>query len=129
MAITLPNESRNAACNAIVDLIDAGSGAGTLEFKTAASTVAGTSEAATLTFSDPAFGVASAGVATANAINSDTNATGGTVGYFTIFDSDSNDIMQGTVAVSGADIDLSSLVVGATDTVSMSSLTATMPAS
>jgi hypothetical protein len=48
---TLETAARNAACNAVVDLIDAGSGAGTLVFETS-----GDVEVATLTFSDPAFG-------------------------------------------------------------------------
>lgn len=129
MAITLTTAARNAACDAIVDLIDAGTGAGTIELKSAASTVAGTSEVATLTFSDPAFGAASSGVATASAITDDTNATGGTAGFFTMFDSDANAVLQGTVATSGADLNMSSVSIGAGDTVSISSLTITMPAS
>ena len=129
MGLTLPTNVRNAACDAVVDLVDAGAAAGTLEMKTAASTVAGTSEAATLTFSDPAFGAASSGVATANAITSDTNAAGGTVGFFTIFDSNALAVIQGIVGLSGSDINLSSLAVGATDTVTITSLTVTMPAS
>lgn len=129
MAITLTAAARNAACNAIVDLIDAGTGAGTIEIKSAASTVAGTSEVATLTFSDPAFGDAASGVATASAITDDTSATGGTAGFFTIFDSNDVAVMQGTVATSGADLNLSSVTIGAGDTVSISSFTVTMPAS
>jgi hypothetical protein len=129
MAITLTTAARNAACDAIVDLIDAGTGAGTIELKSAASTVAGTSEVATLTFSDPAFGAASSGTATASAITDDTSATGGTAGFFTIFDSDANAVLQGTVATSGADLNMSSVSIGAGDTVSISSLTITMPAS
>jgi hypothetical protein len=121
---TLETAARNAACNAIVDLIDAGSGAGTLEFETS-----GDVEVATLTFSDPAFGNAATGVATAGSITSDTNATGGTVAQASMYDSDSNKVMECTVSTSGADINLSSLTVGAGDTVSCSSLTVTVPAS
>jgi hypothetical protein len=121
---TLETAARNAACNAIVDLIDAGSGAGTLEFETS-----GDVEVATLTFSDPAFGDAATGVATASSITSDTNATGGTVAQASMYDSDSNKVMECTVSTSGADINLSSLTVGAGDTVSCSSLTVTVPAS
>jgi len=121
---TLETAARNAACDAIVDLIDAGAGAGTLVFETS-----GDVEVATLTFSDPAFGNAATGVATASAITSDTNATGGTVAQASFYDSNSNKVLECTVSTSGADINLSSLSVGAGDTVSVSSLTVTVPAS
>ena len=129
MVVTLTTTARNAACDAIVDLIDAGAGAGTLELKTSASTVSGTNEAATLTFSDPAFGNASSGVATASAITDDTSATGGTVSDATFFDSNSAAVLQCQVATSGSDINLSSTVIGVGDTVSITSLTVTVPAS
>jgi hypothetical protein len=121
---TLETAARNAACNAVVDLIDAGSGAGTLVFETS-----GDVEVATLTFSDPAFGDSATGTATASAITSDTDATGGTVAQASAYDSDANKVMEFTVSTSGADINLSSLTVGAGDTVACSSLTVTMPAS
>lgn len=121
---TLETIARNAACDAIVDLIDAGAGAGTLVFQTS-----GDVEVATLTFSDPAFGAASGGTATAAAISPDTSATGGTVAQASAFDSNATKVIEFTVSTSGADINLSSLTIGAGDTVSMSSLTVTMPAS
>lgn len=115
--------ARNAACNAVVDLLDAGAGAGALVFRTS-----GASEVATLAFSDPAFGNAATGVATASAISPDTNATGGTTDRATLEDSDANTVLTASVGTSGEDINLSSVVIGAGDTVSMSSLTVTMPA-
>jgi hypothetical protein len=121
---TLSTAARNAACNAIVDLIDAGSGAGRLVFRTS-----GAAEVATLTFSDPAFGGASTGVATASAITSDTSATGGTVTNATLEDSDANTVLTATVSTSGADINLTSTTIAASETVSVSSLTVTVPAS
>jgi len=121
---TLETSARNAACDAIVDLIDAGASAGTLQFETS-----GDVEVATLTFSDPAFGNAATGVATASSITSDTNATGGTIAQASFYDSDSNKVLEATVSTSGADINLSSLSVTAGDTVSVSSLTVTVPAS
>ncbi len=119
----LNTAARNAACNAVVDLIDAGSGAGALVFRTS-----GSSEVATLPFSDPAFGNASTGVATASAITSDTSATGGTTDRATLEDSDANAYITASVGTSGEDINLSSVAIGAGDTVSMSSLTVTVPA-
>lgn len=115
---------RNLACDAIVDSIDAGTGAGYIQFETS-----GDVEVATLTCSDPAFGSAAAGVATAAAITSDTNATGGTVAQASWYDSDNTKRWENTVATSGAEITISSTTIGAGDTVSMSSFTVTVPAS
>jgi dTDP-4-amino-4,6-dideoxygalactose transaminase len=64
-------------------------------------------------------------VATASAITSDTSATGGTAAKFKVTDSDSNIVFSGTVGTSGADLNLSSLAIGAGDTVSVSSFTYT----
>lgn len=119
----LATAARNAACNAVVDLIDAGAAAGALVFRTS-----GNAEVATLPFSDPAFGNASTGVATASAITSDTSATGGTTDRATLEDSDANTVITASVGTSGEDINLSSVAIGAGDTVSMTSLTVTVPA-
>lgn len=123
MAVTHPTTVRNGLADYVVDLIDAGAGAGTLEFQTS-----GNVEVATLTFSDPAFGAATGGTATASAITSDTSATGGTVAKFAVKDSNGNPVFYGAVGTSGSDINLSSLAVGAGDTVSISSLTYSAPA-
>jgi len=111
---------RNSLADLVVDAIDAGAGAGSIEFQTS-----GDVEVATLTFSDPAFGAASSGTATANSIASDTNATGGTIAKFRVFDSDSNEVFSGSVTASGGggDIEITSVAIGAGDTVSISSLT------
>jgi len=128
MAVTLTTAARNAACNAVVDLCDAGSSDanGDLVFQTS-----GDVEVATLALSNPAFGAAATGVATASAISDDTNATGGTVANFILQDRDNTEVLRGSVSATGGggDIELSSLAVGAGDTVSVSSLTVTMPAS
>ena len=123
MALTLPTATRNAMCDALVDLVDGGAGAGYLELQTS-----GDVEAATVTFSDPAFGASAAGVATANSITDDASAAGGTVDRFRIYDSDATEVLQGSVGTSGEDINLNTLVIAATAVVSISAVTATQPA-
>lgn len=125
MALTHVTAVRNTLADAIDDAVNAGAGAGTLEFQTS-----GDVEVATLTFSDPAFGAASSGTITAGTITDDTNATGGTVSKFRIFDSSSTEVLSGTVTATGGggDIELSSVSVGAGDTVSLTSLTYTASA-
>lgn len=125
MAVTHITAVRNEQADLVVDHLDDGASAGNLIFRTS-----GDVEVATCPFSDPAFGAASSGTATASAITSDTNATGGTVAKFTAEDSDGNVAFQGSVTATGGggDIELSSLSVGAGDTVSVSSLTYSAPA-
>ena len=125
MAITLATAARDAACNAIVDLIDTG-GAGTLVLETAAD-----AEVATLTFSATAFGASSTGTATAAAITNDASATGSgsNVTKFTIVNGSAADVLTGSVGTSGADINLNKVLIDAGDVVSVSNLTVTMPAS
>lgn len=124
--VTLTTAARNAAANAIVDLVDAGTtdANGDLVIMTSAD-----AEVATLAFSAPAFGAAATGVATAGTISDDTNATGGTAAKFKWQDKDNAEVLQGTVGTSGTELIMSSVTVGAGDTVSCSSFTLTMPAS
>jgi hypothetical protein len=119
MAVTHGSAIRDTVCNAVVDALDTG-GAGTLVFNTS-----GDVEVATLTFSATAFGAASSGTATANAITSDSSATGGTVAKFVAKSGAGTTIFQGAVSTTGSDINLSSLAVGVGDTVAISSLTYT----
>jgi len=124
MAVTHEVAVRNAMADAAVDLLDVGAGAnGTLEFHTA-----GDVEVATLALSATAFGAAAAGVATASAISDDTNATGGTTTKAVFKDQDGNAVINCSVGTSGEDINLSSNVISAGDTVRVTSLTYTAPA-
>lgn len=125
MAVTITIAARNAACDAIVDLIDVGSADanGDLVIMTSSDV-----EVATLALTNPAFGAAATGVATAAAISDDTNATGGTAAKFKFQDRDNTEVLQGAVATSGSDLNLTSVSIGAGDTVSVSSFTVTMPA-
>lgn len=127
MAVTLSTAARNAMCNAMVDLVDGGTTDTTGDLVIMTS---GDVEVATLTWSaTPAFGAAATGVATMNAINDDTSATGGTAALHKFQDRDNNEIWRGNVQTSGGDLNLSSLSIGSGDTVSVTSYTVTQPAS
>lgn len=117
---------RNAMCDALVDAIDAGAGAGTLGIYTSAF---GTL-LATLTFSDPAFGAAASGVATANAITDDSSADAtGTAAVLRIRDSSPATVVEGTVGAGSGDLSLNTTSITTGDRVACSSATVTMPAS
>lgn len=127
--------ARNAACDAIVDLIDGGASAGTIAIRTGAPPATPASGDSgtllgTLTFSDPAFGDASGGVATASTITSDTNAdASGDAGHFRVKDSNGNVIFQGTAgeAADTPDLTFDEKSVVAGGTIAISSMTVTVP--
>lgn len=133
MTITHGTPARNAATDAVVDLIDAQTGAGKAVFRIAGSTVAAPSTAvATITLNDPAFGASSGGTATLDVdpALSDTNAAGGTIAFLTLQDASNNIVIHATVAETGTageyvDMTSGGLVVTAGDTVSITSLTYT----
>lgn len=130
----LTNASASAAADAVVDRLDAGAGAGTLKIydgtipATADTAIGAQVLLATLTFSDPAFGAASNGVATAAAITEDAAADAtGTATWARWADSTGATVMDCTVGTSGEDINFNtnSFVAGAT--VNITSLTYTQP--
>jgi hypothetical protein len=126
MAVTHSTAARNAATDAVTALIGV---SGSLVFRISPSTVtAPGAVVATLSLSATAFGAASTGTATANAITTDTNAAGNAspVAFATLQTSGGTVVIQCAVAASGSDINMSNgLVVAAGDSVSCSSLTYT----
>jgi len=126
MALTHTTPSRNAVADACVDLVDAGVAdpQGDLVFMTV-----GDVNVALLNMSNPAFGSAAIGVATAAAIADDPSAAGGTIAKFKLQDRDNAEILQGSVTATGGggDIELSSVVIAATDSVAMTSLSYAAP--
>jgi hypothetical protein len=128
MALTLATPMRDAISDAVDATINAGGGAGYLEFQTS-----GDVEVATITFDATAFGASSTGVITmAGAPKSDTNATGGIMAKFKIFDNGAPGtlLITGAVSTTGSDINFAGgLTIGATDTVTLTSFTITCPAS
>ena len=86
-------------------------------------------EAATVTFNVDAFQDAASGIATANDFTADTSATGGTVDGATIQSSTPSDFADASVGLSGEDFNFNNLTVGPGDTVDITTMTVTFPAS
>ena len=124
MATTHVTAVRNSIAGVVSSAVDAGVGAGKMVFMTS-----GDVEVATLTMSDPAFGAASSGVITANAITRDESATGGTVALFKLTDSADTEVLRGSVTATGGggDIELTSVTITAGEPVEVSSYTYTAP--
>lgn len=126
MAVTHSTAARNAATDAVTALLG---GTAKLVFRISPSSVASPGTAvATLSMSATAFGAASSGTATANAITSDTNATGNAspVAFATLQTGAGTVVIHCAVAASGSDINMTNgLTVNSGDTVSCSSLTYT----
>lgn len=135
----------NAAAKAMADTFDdqvnIGSTASVLDIRTGAQpadpdTAATGTLLATLTFSDPAFGAASdgnpGGLLTASSITSDSSADAtGTAGYFRIraTGTGADDVADGEVGTSGADLNLNTTSITSGSTVSITAMTVTMPES
>lgn len=131
-AFRLGTTMRNAGCNGVVDVIDQGAGAGKINIFTSTQpgSVGGTygTLLGTCVFSDPAFGNAATGVATASAITSDTNAdNSGTATAFNIADSDDNILADGTCGQGSGDLSFDNNVIVAGGTIAISSFTVTQP--
>lgn len=134
MSFRLGTTMRNNACNGIVDTIDQGSGAGKINVFTSTQpgSVGGTygTLLGTLTFSDPAFGNAATGVATASSITSDTSAdASGTAGTFNLVDSDNNVLADGTCGQGSGDMSFDNATIVAGGVIACSSFTVTVPIS
>lgn len=119
---------RNAMCNALVDGIDVGSSdaAGAFNGYTAAF--------ASLLFecpaSNPAFGNANTGVATANAITADSSANNsGTAAVGRVQDRDNATVFDFSIGAGSGDLSLNTVSITSGDSVTISSATVTMPAS
>jgi hypothetical protein len=126
----ISNAAANAAADAVTALLDSGfldiyDGA---KPATADTAVGAQVKLARLTFGSPAFGAAAAGAAAANAITSDTAADAtGTASWFRAVTSGGAAVWDGTVAASGANLNLNSVAIQAGAQVSVSNLTYTQP--
>lgn len=125
MTITHTTAVRNGLANYVADAVDAGStdATGDFEFMTS-----GDVEVASFNVQNPAFGAASTGTVTLLGTTlEDTNATGGTIALFRFRDRDNTEVFRGSVATSGADINISSTSIAASDTVQLTSFTYSAP--
>lgn len=142
MTISITNAAAVVGLDAIADLVDGGSGAGTLRFYSgtvptdADTALSGNTLLAQITLSDPAFagstdgtGKATAAIDTTPALtDSSANATG-TASFFRILDSDSTVVVQGSVTATsgGGDIELTTVSIVASAEVTVTSFNLEMP--
>lgn len=137
MATRLPTSARNAAANAITALVDAGTGAGTVQLRTGSQPATANDAAsgtllATFVLSDPAFGAASAGVSTLDVtpLPSDAADATGTAGWARALDSAGATVIDGSVTASGGggDFIIDNTSIVAAQTVNLTAWTITVPA-
>ncbi len=127
----LSNDSANAAANAVVDLLNGG----TINIYDGtqpddADTAVGAQHLlATLTFPNPAFGDAVAGMATAGTIVSGTGLynPSGTATWFRCLTSGGAKGFDGSVGTSGCDLNLNAVLIAYGATVSCTGFTYTQP--
>ena len=124
MALTMQTNARDAQADALDVLVNTGAGTSNMKLETS-----GDVEVATFDFQDPAFGASATGVITLNGTTiTDAAATGGVVAQFSIYNKTPTKVLEGVAAVSGQDLDVSSLTIGAGDTVDLTSFSITVPA-
>lgn len=119
---------RNDLANQIDTSVNTGTGTAQLKFETAADAAL-----ATLNLQNPAFGTAATGVITLQGTPlSDTSASAGTCAQASVYDRTTPTAekqFEMSVGTGAQDIVISSTVFGAGDTVQLTSLTVTVPAS
>lgn len=129
MALAYTTTLRNSRLNAITTAVDGGAGAGLLRIYDGVRPASGgsaTTLLATLTFTDPSFGAASSGTLTAASITQDSAADAtGTATWFRVVDSAGTFVMDGSVAASGSDLNLTTTSIITAQPVSVSSFVIT----
>lgn len=131
MATRIPAASRNAAVDAVVDLLDAAVDPGYIEIRTgsqpaSAGDAASGTLLATLVLGDPAFGAATAGTATANAIATVQAVDDGDAGWFRAYDGDDNPVIDGACG-EGEEMELNAYTFGTGNDVTVDSWTVNIP--
>jgi len=128
----ITNAAASAAADAVAVLVDGGAGAGLLRIydgtqPTTADTALGAQVLlAELTMSDPAFGAASNGVATASAITNDSSANAtGTATWGTLVTSTGTRVCDFSVGTASADLILNTVSIVSGAVVSVTAFTYT----
>lgn len=128
MALTLSTAARNAACDAVVDLIDGGTtdAGGDLVIMDSAS-----NELVVFQLQNPAFGNAASGTASLQGVPiSATASASGTASQAKLRDRNNTDVITGlTVGTSNADVIIDNTSINSGQTVNLNSGSITMPAS
>lgn len=137
----ISNVAAKALADTFDDQVNIGSTAAVIDIRSGTQpadpdTAASGTLLATLTFSDPAFGAASdanpGGLITASAITDDSSADAtASAGYFRIraTGTGADDVADGEVGTSGADLNFNTIDITSGSTVSITSFTVTMPES
>ena len=112
MSVTHTTAVRNAIVDAVTTALDANTPPGVIKLYTGAPPGPGNAPTGTLlgtgTLANPAFGAASAGVASMNGLPLTFSCVAnGTGGYFRFLDGAGNVIEEGTIGTSGADLNFS----------------------
>lgn len=124
MALTHAQAAKEDSTDAVVDLVDVGStdASGDHVFMTS-----GDVEVATIVLDIPAYGAAdsSGEAALLGTPLEDSSATGGTIALFKQQDRDNTEILRGVVTTGGGggDIEMTSVVIVATEAVELTDLT------
>lgn len=129
MALAFATTLRNAMLDQIKTALDAGVGAALIRIYDGTRPATGgaaTVLLAELTCADPSAGAAASGVLTFSSITQDASANAtGTATWFRMVDSAATFVMDGSVAASGSDLNLTSTAITATQPVSITSATIT----
>ena len=114
MTLAIDDTIRNAMMDAISAAIDAGATGGLIRFYNGAQPVKGgtvTTLLGTVTFAATSYNGAVAGAMTANAIVPGVGVGDADATWFRVVDSNLVFVMDGTVGVSGADINLNTITI------------------
>jgi hypothetical protein len=130
---TLSTAARNAACNAIVDLLDVGNEAARF-LLTDTADGAGTTIAAISLDATEAFGAASTGVATLDVspVPSATASATDTAAGWALQSMNSGtptSVITGTIGTGSEDLDIDNASITSGQTINITSMTVTVPAS